>query len=254
MTLRNYLLLLLTLLLAACAKPPVPVWTELPTAGTLLQRLAETTGRVDSLDTAASVGLTVKGKYRSSQQFLLVEKPDRLRADVLTGFGQLVLQLTSDGEELSVFLNTTVPGRFLRGPATDENLARFTRVPLSIENMLRLLVYDPPLISYQQHAVSVVEEQLMLRLSAQAQVQELLFDSQLRLVGCRYFTGGQRFLEVRYQQIDDTELFPHRVQIELPEEQTKLTLDFSELQLNVGIAAERFRLKQPANVTLEPLL
>jgi len=34
----------------------------------------------------------------------LLQKPNRLRADVLTGFGQLILQMTSDGEILSVFL------------------------------------------------------------------------------------------------------------------------------------------------------
>jgi len=246
--------LLLFLLLTACAKPPASVWTELPTADTLLRRLAETTGRVASLDAAAGVGLTVKGKYRSSQQFLLVEKPDRLRADVLTGFGQLVLQLATDGAELSVFLNTTVPGRFLRGPATDENLARFTRVPLSIRNMLRLLLYDPPLISYQQQAVTVVDDQLVLRLSADSQLQELLFDQQLRLVGCRYFSQSRLFLAVQFQKIAAAEQFPQRVQIELPLEQTRLTLDFNELQLNGAIAAERFRLAQPANVLLEPLL
>jgi len=250
----RFILILLVLLLAACARPPVQVWTELPTAEILLQRLAETTGRIDSLDAAAGVGLTVKGKYRSSQQFLLLEKPDRLRADVLTGFGQLVLQLASDGEELSVFLNTTVPGRFLRGPATDENLARFTRVPLSLTNMLRLLLYDPPLISYQQHTVSVVDGQLLLRLTADTQEQELLFDQQLRLVGCRYFSQAERFLEVRFEKIDSLEQFPSRIKIELPAEQTTLALDFSDLQLNVDIAAERFRLLQPANLPLEPLL
>jgi outer membrane lipoprotein-sorting protein len=246
-------LLLVLLLLAGCARPSAPVWTELPSAETLLQRIAETTGRIDSLDAAAGVGLTINGKYRSSQQFLLVKKPDRLRADVLTGFGQLVLQLASDGEELSVFLNTTVPGRFLRGPATDENLARFTQVPLSIKNMVRLLLYDPPLIAYQQHEVKVSDGQLLLRLVADTQEQELVFDAQLRLVGCRYFLQTERFLEVRFLQLDAADQFPLRVQIELPAEQTTLTLTFSELLTNVSIADERFRLSQPANILLEPL-
>jgi hypothetical protein len=120
--------------------------------------------------------------------------------------------------------------------------------------MLRLLLYDPPLISYQQHTVSVVDGQLLLRLTADTQEQELLFDQQLRLVGCRYFSQAERFLEVRFEKIDSLEQFPSRIKIELPAEQTTLALDFSDLQLNVDIAAERFRLLQPANLPLEPLL
>ena len=204
------LLFLFLFLLVACARPPEPTWTEVPTADRLLQRIVETTGKVDSLDAAAKVGLTIKGKYRSTQQFLLLEKPDRLRADVLTGFGQLVLQMTSDGDELSVFLNTTVPGRFFRGAATDENLARFTRVPLSASNMVRLLLYDPPLIASQQSEVKVVDGQLILRLVADSSEQELLFDQQLRLVGSRYFARDERFLEVLFLDIDADDQFPIR--------------------------------------------
>ena len=246
-------LLLLLFLLAACARPPAPTWTEVPTADRLLQRIAETTGKVDSLDAAAKVGLTIKGKYRSTQQFLLLEKPDHLRADVLTGFGQLALQMTSDGDELSVFLNTTVPGRFFRGAATDENLARFTRVPLSVNNMVRLLLYDPPQIASQKREVKVVDGQLILRLIADNSEQELLFDHRLRLIGSRYFAQNERFLEVLFLNIDDDDNFPRRIQIELPAEQTKLALDFDELQTSVDIDAARFRLQPPKNLPVEVL-
>ncbi len=249
----RFILFLLLFLPVSCARPPEPTWTEVPTAERLLQRLTETTGKVVSLDAAAKVGLTIKGKYRSTQQFLLLEKPDRLRADVLTGFGQLVLQLTSDGDELSVFLNTPAPGRFFRGAATDENLARFTRVPLSITNLVRLLLYDPPLIAAQQNEVKLIDGQLLLRLIADNREQELLFDQQLRLVGSRYFVQGERFLEVLFQNIDAEDQFPRRIQVELPAEQTKLALNFNELQINIAPAAERFHLQPPENLPIEAL-
>lgn len=245
--------LLLLFLLASCARPPEPVWTELPTVDGLLLRIAETTGRVNSLDAAAKVGLTSNGTYRSSQQFLLAEKPDRLRADVLTGFGQLVLQLASDGHELSVFLNTTVPGRFFRGAASDENLARFTRMALPARDMVSLLLYDPPLIAYRQAEVRLVDGQLRLYLVAGQREQELLFDNQLNLVGCRYLAESVLLLEVLFLQLDDTDKFPRRVQIELPAEQTRLVFNFTELQTNINISNERFRLPQPANIAVENL-
>ena len=247
-------LILLLFLTASCARPPEPVWTKVPTAADLLQRLDETTGKVASLDTAASVSLTIDGKYLSSQQFLLVEQPNRLRVDVLTGFGQLILQLTSDGEELAVFLNTTVPGRFFRGAASDENLARFTRLPLSASRMVRLLLYSPSLIAYRQSEVSVVDEgKLKLRLIGETREQELLFDQQLHLIGCRYLAHAELFLGVQYLKLDADDQFPRRIQIELPAEKTRLAFNFTELKTNVGIDSALFRLKKPANIPVEVL-
>lgn len=246
-------LLLLLLLLASCVKPPQPIWTELPDSDFLLQSLAASTGQVNSLDGAANVGLSVKGKFFSSQQFLLLEKPERIRTDVLTGFGQLVLQLTSDGEELAVFTNTTVPGRFFRGPATAENLARFTRIPLAPKDMVRLLLYDPPLIEYLQSGVSVDGGNLLLRLENPELQQDLLFDEQLQLVGCRYYSESEELLEVLYQKLDKDKHFPHTIRIELPAEETSAAVKFSELQTNIEIPVERFRLKKPEKILVEAL-
>lgn len=246
-------ILLLLLFLTACAKAPQPVWTELPSSTELLQQFGKTTGKVASLDGAATVGLTVDGKYFSSQQFLLLEKPDRLRADVLTGFGQLILQLSSNGQELAVFTNTTVPGHFYRGPATAENVSRFTRIPLAPEDMVRLLLYDPPLIEFRQAVVVAENGQLLLRLENPQLRQELLFDNQLQLAGCRYFSNDELLLEVLYQKLDEEKLFPRIVRLHLLAEQTKATLKFSELQLNVEIPPERFQLKVPANIPVENL-
>ena len=80
-------------LLAACAHPAKPLWTERPRPDALLRNLATTTGQVSSLEGAATVNLTVNSTFFSSQQRLVLETPDRLRTDVLTGFGQLLLQI-----------------------------------------------------------------------------------------------------------------------------------------------------------------
>lgn len=250
---RFFIVLLLFGLLTACAQPPKPVWTEVPEPSALLERFATTTGQVRSLDGAATVSLTVQGKFFSSQQFLLLEKPERLRTDVLTGFGQLILQLTSDGEELSVFMNTTVPGRFYRGEATTESLARFTRIPLQAKDMVRLLLYDPPLIDFLQAKVILEKELLILQLTNQERRQELLFDDQLLLVGCRYLTDGELFLDVSYQALDTDKQFPQTIRLNMPQQKIKTALKFSEMQTNVAIPKERFRLQQPVNLPVEPL-
>ena len=247
-------ILFLLVALTGCIRPPEPVWTEIPTAEQLLVKLASESGRYSSLDGAASVSLTAGEKYFSSEQFLLLQKPNRLRADVLTGFGQLILQMTSDGEMLSVFLNTTVPGRFLRGPASYENIFRFVRIPLAAEDLLTLLLYDPPLIAYQHSSVEIVSETLTLLLSGSDDRQELLFDRQLQLIGCRYFRSGEEYLSVDYQKFSKENEFPHTIKIAMPLEQTRVKVKYSELKVNGGIDITQFQLKKPANIPIEPLL
>ncbi len=250
---RIFLGLLLLSLLVACAKPPTPVWTELPVAENLLQQLAEQSGQVHSLDATATVSLKTKERSFSSQQFLLVEAPEKLRADLLTGFGQLILQLTADGEELAVHTNTTVPGRFYRGPVSADSLARFTRIPLQPRELVRIVLYAPPLIQYVSSDVVAADTGLELRLENPEFKQALSFDRQLRLTGSRYWHDGRLFLEVLYQKLDQEDRFPRTIRLTLPEQQVEATFKFSELATNAEIPPERFRLQPPANIPVEPL-
>ncbi len=250
---RRFICLSLLLLLAACARPVKPVWTELPGADELLQQVVARSGMVMSLDAAATVDLSVDGKFFSSQQFIMLERPDRLRTDVLTGFGQLILQLTSDGEQLAVYTNTTVPGHFYRGPASDDNLIRFTRIPLAGRDMIRLLLYDPPIIAYRQSEVLEGDGELTLRLLGSELEQELLFNEKLQLSGCRYFSKDKVLLEVLYQKVESESLFPQVVRIDMAAEKTRVVIKFSDTKLNSRIPVERFRLRQPENVPVEVL-
>ncbi|MFK5925655.1 MAG: hypothetical protein QM483_03395 [Desulfuromusa sp.] len=249
----RWLIFFLLVGLTGCIRPSEPDWTDIPTADQLLVHLASTSGRYSSLDGAASVSLTTRDKFFTSQQFLLLQKPDLLRTDVLTGFGQLILQMTSDGETLSVFLKTTVPGRFLRGPASYENIFRFIRIPLATKDLLALLLYDPPLIDYQNYSVELTSGALKLVLSNNNNRQELLFDRQLQVIGCHYFRAGKQYLSVDYQEFSKKSHFPHLVKIAMPLEQTRVKVNFSELKVNERINIVQFHLEKPENIPLETL-
>jgi len=250
----RWLILLLPFLLSGCIHNAEPVWNDIPTAQQLLESVAANSERYSSLDTAASVALTTGFKFFSSQQFLLLQKPDLLRADVLNGFGLLLLQMASDGETLSVFVNTTVPGRFYRGPASYKNLYRFIRVPLAVEDLLSLLLYGPPLIAYRHSNVTVSAKYLTLTLSDNYNNrQELLFDRQLRLVGSYYFTDGEKYLVVDYQNFSKTSQFPQRIKIAMPLEKTRVKLVLSELRVNANIDTGKFSLKEHTNIPVEEL-
>lgn len=238
--------LLLTSLLVGCTGPR-PQLPPAPEAQILLQTLAQVSQRWQQIDAAAKVGFQREGKYLSTQQFMLLEKPARLRVDVLSLFSQLALQLTVDQGELQVFLNTTVPGQFYRGPASDEVFARFTRMPLGAAELVRLLLYDPPLSDYQSIAVETTADRYLLRLTSGDRQQQFLFDEQLQLRRCLYLRSEKPLMIIDYGKIDETDKFPRRIQIDMPQQQTKLTVNFSEVILNKPTKAERFQLTPPAN-------
>ncbi len=239
--------------LAGCIAPKKPVWTEVPTAEELVNRLAVDAGQYFSLDGEASVSLTTEDRYISSQQFLLLQQPDSLRIDALTGFGQLIIQVASDGETLSVFLHTTVPGRFFRGPASDKNISRFIRMPLAARDLLPLLLYSPPLIAFNDSRVEESAKGLSLILSDGVREQRLFFNRQLQLTGCRYFKDGTKTLTVEYSKFSDENGFPYTIKMAIPREQTRVKLAFSAVTLNKHIDRTMFTLKKPDNLLLEPL-
>ncbi|MDT8419582.1 MAG: DUF4292 domain-containing protein [Desulfuromonadales bacterium] len=245
-------LLILLLLMAGCARPDSAL-RPLPTASELLESFARTQGLYRSLDGEARVGVTVADKFFSSQQFLLVDRPDRLRIDALSSFGQLLLQLAVDRDEMMVFLNTTVPGRYYRGAASDANLWRFTRLPIGLEQMLELLLYDPPLIASAALRVAHHPQGALLSLDGGSQRQEIVFDRRWRPVFISYFDRDQLSLQVGYEKFSEVSGFPSRIRIEIPGQKTSASVRFSEVRTNVAIPAERFSFVQPANTTLENL-
>ncbi len=249
----KWLLLLLLLLLNACARPPEPLWTDVPPASELVEILQARAGTNSRIDTAASVSITAEGKHFSTQQFILAEQPDRVRVDALTGFGQLVMQLASDGDVLSVLLNTTSPPRFYRGSATQENFSRFVRLPLPPQLLVALLLYEPPIFDYQQARVHQRGDLLELLLVNGTFTQTFSFDGQLQLTGSKYEYHQQTRLTVDYSRFSATDGFPRRIALHMPEEDVRLALNINELTLNGDIPAERFSLQAPENIAIEPI-
>lgn len=243
---RLYAALSLLIILAACAGPRLPL-PPAPSVEVLLQQFDDKGQRWQQLDAAAEVGIVRSGKYISTQQFMLLEKPDRFRIDVMTFFGQLAMQLTVDQGELQVFLNSTVPGKYYHGPASDEVLARFTRLPLSSTDLVRLLLYDPPQAEYLTAVVETTAQHYLLRLTAGNREQQFFFDEHLRLRRCVYLRDDEPLLMVDYDRIDQKDEFPRRVIVEMPAQHTKVSVAFSDIKLNQPAKASRFKLSPPDN-------
>jgi hypothetical protein len=82
---------------------------------------------------------------------MLVERPDRVRFDVMTQFGPAAI-LTSDGRRFA--FNDLREGRFLVGDTCPENIARLLNVPLSVEQTTLLLLGGTPVIGHDRARIA----------------------------------------------------------------------------------------------------
>jgi outer membrane lipoprotein-sorting protein len=243
------LLLAGMLLGSACVPrrpPPPPIPAEL--GQELLQRVEAQNRAFRSLEGLARVRLTSEERSQSSTQVLFAEGPDRFRAEVLSPFGQPLLVITADGRELRVLLPGE--GRFYRGEASAENLARFTRIPLGFETLVPLLLYQVPLIPHDDWVVAHGERGgYRLTLFHQGERrQECLFDRHLRLTGATYLLAEEPLLRIGYDRFTDQgQPFPQQIDLEIPGE-AELALTFSELRTNIAIPPERFLQKIPPGI------
>lgn len=248
------LLIILPLLLAACAPRPVapiPIAAPLISAERLFERLDENAAAFSSLEGIAKVRIDQAGKSQSITEIVISEKPDRLRLETLSPFGTPLLLMATDGKEIDVL----VPGegKLYRGEATLGNLQRLTRLPLQLTDLVHLLLYQVPVIAHESHSVTPMDEGgvLLTLHGADGRRQELSFDSLLRLTDSAYYREEELLLKAGYGRFTNgSHPFPTSASMAMPATDTEATVAFSEVRTNVVIPEERFRLKAPEGVQI----
>lgn len=255
----RFLFLLSLFMLTACAPRPKVVVPEIePTevlVQTLLERLAQHAEIAHSLEGFARVRIVHPERRLGANQVLFVEKPDRLRSETLSPFGQPVLLAATDGDLFSVYL----PGdrSFYRGAATLHNIQRFVPIPLHVADLVHIVLYDPPVIAYTRTSLKIEPQRgYVLTLEAAAGVrQEMVFDGSLRLREANYYQEASLHMTIRYDQFseENSRDFPLTIEMRMPELGTRATVDLRDIELNPSIPVERFSLTPPDGVPILPI-
>jgi outer membrane lipoprotein-sorting protein len=220
----------------------------------LLERLAENAEAFRSLEGVAKVRVATGDESVASTQVLFAEKPNRLRTETLSLFGQPVLLMATDGNELTVML--PAEGRIFRGEASARNLRRITRVPLRLSDLVQILLYQAPMINYYEKTLTTGEEgeYLLILYDKEGRRQELLFNQELNLVKVAYYQDNSLLVRINYDKFsDEVDFFPESVFLKMPEYDIQISLVFSEVRTNVAIPEGRFILTPPSGVEIQPL-
>lgn len=209
----------------------------------LSQQHARAAGR-EALRARTRVRIEGRAGARFSRQLLLVERPDRLRVEVLGLAGQRLAALATDGEIYDVFRAET--GRIESGGVYPGILDEFVGVPITPAAGAALLLGVPELVHAEEIAgLDAGEGHVALQWWEAEQLHQAEFDALGHLVGLRIETAlGAPSLEASWGDYRDLAGVPfaHRVTIAIPPAQVAAEVVFLEVELNPELAAELFRL------------
>ncbi len=197
-----------------------------------------------------------EGRVRGTVMMFL-ERPDRVRFDVLTQFGAAAI-LTSDGERFQ--LTDVRENRFLEGPTCPSNIARLLGVSLEGAEVARFLMGDTPRLDPAEASMACEGDGYTVTLRApDGRRQELAFlvptadrnarpaDQRLRLVRSELFdASGATVWRVSYEDYRvvqdgaaEVEL-PFVVHFEDERHDADTLVRFQDIALNVTVPAGAF--------------
>jgi len=241
-------LLLSSALLASCA-PLRPQLVGAPVSQTFADKLLHEWSayavQFTSLKGLAKVKVQAPGNSLNGSQVLIAEKPDHLRAETLSPFGTPLLLLAADGEKLAV----SVPSRnvFYTGAATAENLGTFVNLPLRPNDLVNVLLYQPPLLkSWKEEAFALQEGGWLLIRHGTLRRQEMVFNLLRQLVEVSYFDQNDLVMKISYAQFPvQAGPFPHMMSLVVPDRNATVSLEFSDLATNADLHPGLFQLAPP---------
>jgi hypothetical protein len=175
-----------------------------------------------------------------SKQLLLVERPARLRVEVVGLLEQRVLVLATDGEQYELYRGQTAG--FETGEVHPGVLDEVAGLPLTPDAAASLLL-AAPLAPAEPPEAAREDETGALSLAWPDQTLE--FDAEGRLAALLFHPGGRDVLRARWGEWREVAggAFPHRLELELYRPEARWQLDYREVELNPRIPPELFRLR-----------
>jgi outer membrane lipoprotein-sorting protein len=241
--------ILVVIFLASCAplRPELGPPVSSDFADALMQKWRDKALKIDSIQGLARLKLEAPLNNINANQVLLVERPDRLRAETLSPFGVPLLLLVASGEEMGALLPSQ--NIYYQGSSSPQNLGMFVNLPLGLSELVGVLLYQPEMIdSWKKEAFTLKSGGWLLIHSGTLQRQELIFNDLQELIEVSYYKDNDLLLKVQYAEFSDSEnSYPKLLTLKIPEKYATITLEFSDVETNAQIRPELFKIAPPAS-------
>jgi hypothetical protein len=219
----------------------------------LLASLTEQAHSRRGLRAVARLSLDGPAGSGRAKQILILERPARLRVEVLGFLNQTVAVLVTDGERYQLFRGED--GSLREGPMHPRLLEEIAGVRLSPEEAVEVLLGSPALPEAQRIAGGalladgVVRVDLGSESDTRARRLEFDRDAQLRRLELADPLEGVLW-EAHfddYRRVGGTR-FAHSIELRFPATGARAQLSFREVELNPELSADIFVLDLPARV------
>ncbi|OQY18464.1 MAG: hypothetical protein B6I36_06930 [Desulfobacteraceae bacterium 4572_35.1] len=205
--------------------------------------------RISSLSMLTRVKLNRKGKKWSSTQALLIDNHRRMRVDMLNFFGQLTMQLSVVGTKLQAYIPTEK--LCYNGLATNNNIERFTGLPLAVDDLIALLLEKLPPSVLETVQPVTWEHGLIFPLDSGASYKLTIVDQRVHEV--EYRINSYVVYQMRYTGFTQNNLYSRHLKLQFPMDEMEVTLSVDDAQLNQHLSVAQFALSPPVG-TVEKAL
>jgi hypothetical protein len=227
-----------------------------PRPQALLDEWAARTGELRSLRGSARVSLNGARGASFARQVLAMERPARLRVEVLGLLNQRIAVLATDGERYDLYRFKS--GAVESGEIRPSVLWEVAGVPLTPEDAVRVLLGAPRMQLPNGEITGAVESaDAALRFeirSSEPYWSALEFDAQRLLSRYEVFAPEGALFQVRYDDYREVAgtRFAHRVELDFPFSEVHAEIKFGGVELNPVFPESIFRLELPERVLSPP--
>jgi hypothetical protein len=227
---------------------PAPKWESTE----LIKSIAQRREQFRSLRSPAQVNYAGPDGRHSFQEAVVVQRPDRLRLETLSPLGAILIVTANDKEIVGYHPRE---GVFVRGRRSKENLLRYTKIPLELDEMTSLLIGLPPV---DPSAPWKQEGNTLIFSAADGRKKDAVaFESQQPVPTKweRFNASGAVELSAQFSDYVSTAagLFPSKLSIEAPLQKRKLELRYQEPELNGKIPSSDFTQQKPPHAQEVPI-
>jgi hypothetical protein len=239
-------------------KIPSPAEIDLqqaPGTGWTVEKLVGVLARRDqefkSLRSLAAVSYRGPDGNQGFQEAVLVQRPDKARLETLTLLGAILI-VTVNADQIAGLHPRE--GLYLRGKSSKENLYRYTRIPLELQEMTRLLMGLPPVTTGADWQIGGSS----LYRPFNGQGKEIVVFDLGREIPVRWYrlaADGSPELSASFDNFSATPvgLFPLKINLEAGPQQRSLEIIYQEPEVNVELAPSLFVQEKPPNVKEVPI-
>jgi outer membrane lipoprotein-sorting protein len=252
---RAWYILLAAFLFSACATVPV-LPPEIPRAEEVLEQVHARRQFLDGLKGLAQTKISSPAKTFSASQVLFARRPGFLRVETLSPFGTPVLYAVTDGRDLSIYHPSE--NRYYRGSFQVSSVSLGLPSDLTAAEIVSFLMGGVPPEDYEKVSIRPEREKglwvLELLAPSREESQTLWVDPQFfYVVRAEFhrprFSYNAEFTDFR--QANEI-LFPRRMLLDSRDAQTKISVEFQDLELNPAWDPQDFLLPVPPGVTVSP--